>query len=136
MVVGLGARGQGGHGVRLQVWDGSATGELRSLQGWLRADPEARRSAAVDVRGGVPGPGEMDGTRTRGYAWSACPPVRHGVQLGAGRRMAQRQAGAYDLASQHQEARGKQHSSRRVPHDWSSLCGHGSPHARTHVTGI
>ncbi|MER6434181.1 hypothetical protein ABT272_41895 [Streptomyces sp900105245] len=34
-----------------------SAGELRSLQGWLRADPEARRSVAAHVRGGVPGPG-------------------------------------------------------------------------------
>lgn len=45
--------------MRLEVRVDSAAGELRSLQGWLRADPEVRRSAAVTVRGGVPGPGEM-----------------------------------------------------------------------------
>ncbi|MGA5552389.1 effector-associated constant component EACC1 [Streptomyces pseudogriseolus] len=51
-------------------------GELRSLQGWLRADPVVRRSAVVGVRGGVPGPGEM-GTvldvleLVTGNGWSA-----------------------------------------------------------------
>lgn len=45
--------------MRLEVQVESTVGELRSLQGWLRADPEVRRSAAVEVRGGVPGPGEM-----------------------------------------------------------------------------
>ncbi|MFD6028536.1 effector-associated constant component EACC1 [Streptomyces griseoluteus] len=54
----------------------SAAGELWSLQGWLRADPEVRRSAAVEVGGGVPGPGEM-GTGldvlglVTGNGWSA-----------------------------------------------------------------
>ncbi|BET45107.1 hypothetical protein RGQ21_00890 [Kitasatospora aureofaciens] len=62
--------------MRLQVRVGSAVGELRSLQGWLRADPEVRRSAAVEVRGGVPGLGEM-GTGldvlqlVTGNGWSA-----------------------------------------------------------------
>jgi hypothetical protein len=62
--------------VRLEVQDESAVGELRSLQGWLRADPEVRRSAAVEVRGGVPGPGKM-GTALdvlqlgTGNGWSA-----------------------------------------------------------------
>jgi hypothetical protein len=62
--------------VRLQVRVGSAVGELRSLQGWLRADPDVRRSAAVEVRGGVPEPGQM-GTGldvlqlVTGNGWSA-----------------------------------------------------------------
>ncbi|MFH9393040.1 hypothetical protein [Streptomyces sp. NPDC017556] len=37
----------------------SPAGELRSLQGWLRSDPELRGSAAVDVRPSTPRPGEM-----------------------------------------------------------------------------
>ena len=45
--------------MRLEVQVESTVGELRSLQGWLRADPEVRRSAAGEVRGGVPGPGDM-----------------------------------------------------------------------------
>ncbi|WP_238432086.1 effector-associated constant component EACC1 [Streptomyces cavernae] len=62
--------------MRLQVQVESAVGELRSVQGWLRADPEVRRSVAVEVRGGVPGPGEM-GTGldvlqlVTGNGWSA-----------------------------------------------------------------
>ncbi|MFI9771661.1 hypothetical protein ACIHJG_33005 [Streptomyces sp. NPDC052415] len=62
--------------MRLEVRVGSAAGELRSLQGWLRADPEVRRSAVVGVRGGEPGPGEM-GTGldvlqlVTGNGWSA-----------------------------------------------------------------
>ncbi|MET7666168.1 hypothetical protein ABZS99_47040 [Streptomyces sp. NPDC005463] len=52
------------------------SGELRSLQGWLRGDPEARRSAAVGVRGGASGPGEMGGVLdvlelVTGNGWSA-----------------------------------------------------------------
>ncbi|MFD3457002.1 hypothetical protein ACFWVC_33105 [Streptomyces sp. NPDC058691] len=45
--------------VRFEVRVGSAAGEVRSLQGWLRADPGVRRSAVVEVRGSGPGPGEM-----------------------------------------------------------------------------
>lgn len=62
--------------MRLEVQVEPGAGELRSLQGWLRADPEARRSAAVEVRGGVPGPGDM-GTvldvleLVTGNGWSA-----------------------------------------------------------------
>ncbi|MEU1013849.1 hypothetical protein [Streptomyces sp. NPDC005890] len=62
--------------MRLEVRIDSAAGELRSLQGWLRADPEVRRSAAIEVGGGVPGPGEM-GTGldvlqlVTGNGWSA-----------------------------------------------------------------
>ena len=62
--------------MRLEVRVGLAVGELRSLQGWLRADPGVRRSAAVEVGGGVPGPGEM-GTGldvlqlVTGNGWSA-----------------------------------------------------------------
>ncbi|MEU3829801.1 hypothetical protein AB0F36_31480 [Streptomyces sp. NPDC029080] len=68
--------GSGRARVRLEVRVDSAAGELRSLQGWLRADPEVRRSAAVEVGGGVPGPGEM-GTGldvlglVTGNGWSA-----------------------------------------------------------------
>ncbi|MEU3855286.1 hypothetical protein [Streptomyces sp. NPDC029554] len=55
---------------------GAAAGQLRSLQGWLRADPVVGRSAVVEVGGGVPGPGEM-GTGldvlqlVTGNGWSA-----------------------------------------------------------------
>ncbi|MFJ4940940.1 hypothetical protein ACIP8U_44880 [Streptomyces pseudovenezuelae] len=62
--------------MRLEVQVEAAAGELRSLQGWLRADPEMRRSVAVGVRGGVPAPGEM-GTAldvlelVTGNGWSA-----------------------------------------------------------------
>ncbi|WP_330814947.1 effector-associated constant component EACC1 [Streptomyces asiaticus] len=76
IVVGLGERGQGRATVRLEVRVGSAAVELRSLQGWLRADPEVHRSATVEVQGGVPGPGEM-GTGldvlqlVTGNGWSA-----------------------------------------------------------------
>ncbi|MEV7748474.1 effector-associated constant component EACC1 [Streptomyces griseorubiginosus] len=58
----------------MQVETGA--GELRSLQGWLRADPEMRRSVTVDVHCGVPAPGEM-GTAldvlelVTGNGWSA-----------------------------------------------------------------
>ena len=53
-----------------------SAGELRSLQGWLRSDPEVRRSATVRVRGSAPQPGEM-GTAldvldlVTGNGWSA-----------------------------------------------------------------
>lgn len=62
--------------MRFEVQVGPGVGELRSLQGWLRADPEVRRAAAVEVRGSVPGPGEM-GTvfdvleLVTGNGWSA-----------------------------------------------------------------
>ncbi|MGN9796236.1 effector-associated constant component EACC1 [Streptomyces sp. OZ13] len=54
----------------------SGAGELRSLQGWLRSDPDVRRSAAAVVRGSTPRPGEM-GTAldvlqlVTGNGWSA-----------------------------------------------------------------
>ncbi|MFD7232149.1 hypothetical protein [Streptomyces sp. NPDC059881] len=54
----------------------SGAGELRSLQGWLRSDPDMRRSSAAEMRGGVPRPGEM-GTAldvlqlVTGNGWSA-----------------------------------------------------------------
>ncbi|MEU0009535.1 hypothetical protein ABZ079_36355 [Streptomyces sp. NPDC006314] len=60
----------------VEVRLGAAAVELRSLQGWLRADPEVRRSAAVEIRGGVPGRGET-GTGldvlqlVTGSGWSA-----------------------------------------------------------------
>ncbi|MEU3734854.1 hypothetical protein AB0E81_36490 [Streptomyces sp. NPDC033538] len=50
--------------------------ELRSLQGWLRADPVVRRSTVVEVGGSVPEPAEM-GTGldvlglVTGNGWSA-----------------------------------------------------------------
>ncbi|MGV9652180.1 effector-associated constant component EACC1 [Streptomyces sp. NPDC003554] len=62
--------------MRLELQVDLGAGELRSLQGWLRADPEVRRSAEVGVRGGVPGPGDM-GTvldvleLVTGNGWSA-----------------------------------------------------------------
>ncbi|WP_327692423.1 effector-associated constant component EACC1 [Streptomyces sp. NBC_00459] len=62
--------------MRFEVRVGLGAGELRSLQGWLRADPGVRRSAVVEVRGSVPGPGEM-GTvldvleLVTGNGWSA-----------------------------------------------------------------
>lgn len=55
---------------------GLGAGELRSLQGWLRADPVVRRSVVVGVRAAAPGPGEM-GTvidvleLVTGNGWSA-----------------------------------------------------------------
>ncbi|MER5260403.1 hypothetical protein [Streptomyces sp. NPDC002855] len=62
--------------MRLELQVGLGVGELRSLQGWLRADPVVRRSVVVGVRGGVQGPGEM-GTAldvlglVTGNGWSA-----------------------------------------------------------------
>ncbi|MGV9619036.1 effector-associated constant component EACC1 [Streptomyces tendae] len=62
--------------VLFEVRVDSSAGELRSLQGWLRADPETRRSVTAQVRGVVPGPGEM-GTAldvlqlVTGNGWSA-----------------------------------------------------------------
>ncbi|MFF0142998.1 hypothetical protein ACFYRN_42100 [Streptomyces sp. NPDC005227] len=50
--------------------------ELRSLQNWLRSNPDVRRSAVVELHGGVPRPGEM-GTAfdvlepVTGNGWSA-----------------------------------------------------------------
>ncbi|MFF1351354.1 hypothetical protein ACFVZJ_36250 [Streptomyces sp. NPDC058322] len=70
-----GAREMGRSGVRLEMRVESAA-ELRSLQGWLRSDPEVRRSATVEVRGTAPQPGEM-GTAmdvlqlVTGNGWSA-----------------------------------------------------------------
>ncbi|MFJ7199728.1 hypothetical protein [Streptomyces sp. NPDC098926] len=53
-----------------------SAGELRSLQGWLRSDPEVRSSATVGVRGSEPRPGEtgtaMDVLElVTGNGWSA-----------------------------------------------------------------
>lgn len=45
--------------MRFEVRVDPAMGELRSLQDWLRSDPEVRRSTAVEVHGSVPKPGEM-----------------------------------------------------------------------------
>ncbi|MFC8623981.1 effector-associated constant component EACC1 [Streptomyces anulatus] len=56
-----GRTGDGEDQVQLEVRVAS-TGELRSLQGWLRSDPEVRRSATADVRGSAPRPGEMGTT--------------------------------------------------------------------------
>ncbi|MDQ8707956.1 hypothetical protein RCO28_36645 [Streptomyces sp. LHD-70] len=61
--------------MQLEVWAESAA-ELRSLQGWLRSDPDVRRTATVGVRGSAPRPGEM-GTAVdvlqlvTGNGWSA-----------------------------------------------------------------
>ncbi|MFE4687510.1 hypothetical protein ACFRNJ_43200 [Streptomyces sp. NPDC056721] len=62
--------------VRLEVRVGTGVDDLRSLQGWLRSDPDVRRSAVVEVRGSTPRPGEM-GTAldmlqlATGNGWSA-----------------------------------------------------------------
>ncbi|MFJ6889694.1 hypothetical protein ACIQRC_33305 [Streptomyces californicus] len=62
--------------MRLEVRLESGAGELRSLQGWLRSDPDVRRSAEIEVRGNTPRPGEM-GTAldvlqlVTGNGWSA-----------------------------------------------------------------
>ncbi|MFJ6636968.1 hypothetical protein ACIQMR_37420 [Streptomyces sp. NPDC091376] len=62
--------------MRFEVWVEPVVGELRSLQGWLRSDPDVRRSAVVEVRGSAPRPGEM-GTAldmlqlVTGNGWSA-----------------------------------------------------------------
>ncbi|MFF3216980.1 hypothetical protein ACFYYB_40960 [Streptomyces sp. NPDC002886] len=54
----------------------SRTGELRSLQGWLRLDPAVRGTAVTDLRGSTPRPGEMGATLdvlqlVTGNGWSA-----------------------------------------------------------------
>ncbi|MFD7610759.1 hypothetical protein [Streptomyces sp. NPDC059828] len=54
----------------------SGAGDLRSLQAWLRSDPDVRRSAVTELRGNTPQPGEM-GTAldmlqlVTGNGWSA-----------------------------------------------------------------
>ncbi|MFF3691064.1 hypothetical protein [Streptomyces sp. NPDC002187] len=54
----------------------SGAGDLRSLQGWLRSDPDMRRTAVAEKEGSVPRPGEM-GTAldmlqlVTGNGWSA-----------------------------------------------------------------
>ncbi|GAA2288661.1 hypothetical protein GCM10010145_68850 [Streptomyces ruber] len=45
--------------MRVEVRLESGAGELRSLQGWLRSDPDVRRFAVVEARGSTPRPGEM-----------------------------------------------------------------------------
>ncbi|MFE7129456.1 hypothetical protein ACFVIM_01190 [Streptomyces sp. NPDC057638] len=67
--------GDGEAWVKLEVRVASV-GELRSLQGWLRSDPEVRRSATVGVRGSTPCPGEMGAAMdvlqlVTGNGWSA-----------------------------------------------------------------
>ncbi|MFJ3338636.1 hypothetical protein [Streptomyces sp. NPDC086766] len=62
--------------VQFEVRVGSTVGELRSLQGWLRSDPDIRQSVGVEVRGSVPGPGEMGSALdvlefVTGNGWSA-----------------------------------------------------------------
>ncbi|WP_404199756.1 effector-associated constant component EACC1 [Streptomyces tauricus] len=92
-----------GAGVRLELQVGSGVGELRSLRGWLRADPVVRRSVVVGVRGGVQGSGEMGSALdvlglVTGNGWSAASfvvavaawrqsrPGRPRVRSGGGRR--------------------------------------------------
>ncbi|MGW7348749.1 effector-associated constant component EACC1 [Streptomyces sp. NPDC054854] len=54
----------------------SRVGELRSLQGWLRSDPDVRGTAVTELGGSAPRPGEM-GTAldvlqlVTGNGWSA-----------------------------------------------------------------
>ncbi|MFJ9808982.1 hypothetical protein ACIRTB_12180 [Streptomyces sp. NPDC101158] len=62
--------------VRLEVHLESGAGELRSLQNWLRSDPDVRRTAMADVRGSAPRPGEMGSALdmlqlVTGNGWSA-----------------------------------------------------------------
>ncbi|MER5473240.1 hypothetical protein ABZX90_35960 [Streptomyces sp. NPDC002935] len=54
--------------MRLEVQVEPAVMELRSLQAWLKSDPERRRSAVVEVYGSAPRPGEM-GTAFMGTAF-------------------------------------------------------------------
>ncbi|MEU2982571.1 hypothetical protein ABZ678_38235 [Streptomyces hirsutus] len=62
--------------MRLEVHVEPGAGELRSLQGWLRSDPDVRRSAVTELRGSAPRPGDM-GTAldvlqlVTGNEWSA-----------------------------------------------------------------
>ncbi|MGW6489649.1 effector-associated constant component EACC1 [Streptomyces sp. NPDC055056] len=62
--------------MRLEVQVEPAGRELHSLQGWLRSDPEIRRSTVVELHSGAPRPGEM-GTAfdvlelVTGNGWSA-----------------------------------------------------------------
>ncbi|OKJ92699.1 hypothetical protein AMK26_34670 [Streptomyces sp. CB03234] len=62
--------------MRLEVHLKSGAGELRSLQSWLRSDPDVRRTAVTDVRGSAPRPGEMGSALdvlqlVTGNGWSA-----------------------------------------------------------------
>ncbi|MFF5932075.1 hypothetical protein [Streptomyces sp. NPDC012508] len=62
--------------MRLEVRVESGAGELRSLQGWLRSDPDVRRTAVTDIRGNTPRPGEMGAALdvlqlVTGNGWSA-----------------------------------------------------------------
>ncbi|WP_318654381.1 effector-associated constant component EACC1 [Streptomyces sp. WA6-1-16] len=62
--------------MQLEVWVESDARELRSLQGWLRSDPDVRRTAVSDVRGSGPRPGEMGSALdvlqlVTGNGWSA-----------------------------------------------------------------
>ncbi|MFI1294163.1 hypothetical protein ACH4VM_38185 [Streptomyces sp. NPDC020792] len=62
--------------MRLEVHVEPDAGGLRSLQSWLRSDPDVRRSVTTEMRGSVPQPGEM-GTAldvlqlVTGNGWSA-----------------------------------------------------------------
>ncbi|MGW7199656.1 effector-associated constant component EACC1 [Streptomyces chryseus] len=62
--------------MQLEVRLEPGAGELRSLQGWLRSDPDVRKFAVAEVRGSTPRPGEM-GTAldvlqlVTGNGWSA-----------------------------------------------------------------
>ncbi|MFJ6427005.1 effector-associated constant component EACC1 [Streptomyces hydrogenans] len=62
--------------MRLEVRVQSDTRDLRSLQGWLRSDPDVRRTVATDMQGSTPRPGEMGSTLdvlqlVTGNGWSA-----------------------------------------------------------------
>ncbi|WP_406466408.1 hypothetical protein OH738_39990 [Streptomyces hirsutus] len=62
--------------MQLEVHVEPGAGELRSLQGWLRSDPDVRRSAVTELRGSTPRSGDM-GTAldvlqlVTGNGWSA-----------------------------------------------------------------
>ncbi|MFD9776076.1 hypothetical protein ACFWXD_03175 [[Kitasatospora] papulosa] len=62
--------------VRVEVRVQPDARELRSLHGWLRSDPDVRRTAVTEVQGSAPRPGEM-GTAldvlelVTGNGWSA-----------------------------------------------------------------
>ncbi|MGW4438017.1 effector-associated constant component EACC1 [Streptomyces sp. NPDC004596] len=62
--------------MRFEVWVEPAVGELGSLQGWVRSDPQVRWSTAVEMRGRAPEPGEMGSALdvlefVTGNGWSA-----------------------------------------------------------------
>ncbi|MFJ2751188.1 hypothetical protein [Streptomyces sp. NPDC087297] len=62
--------------MRLEVHLESGAGELRSMQSWLRSDPDVRRTAVTGARGNDPRPGEMGSALdvlqlVTGNGWSA-----------------------------------------------------------------